>query len=85
MCLITFFKNEGKSLAIQWLGAGASTAGTWVRSLVRELSSYKLHSVAKSREREKKETADQQCHLFLPGSLRENCWLHSLYPRGCVV
>ena len=31
------------SLVVQWLGLHASTAGAWVASLVKELSSHKLH------------------------------------------
>ena len=54
VCLITFLKNEGKSLAIQWLGLSASTAGAWVQSLVRELRSCKLRRMAKRRERKKR-------------------------------
>ena len=40
----------GSSLAVQWLGLGAFTAGVWVRSLARELRSHKPHSVAKKKD-----------------------------------
>ena len=37
----------GNFLAVQWLGLGTSTAVAQVQSLVRELRSHKLCSVAK--------------------------------------
>ena len=39
-------KNQGHSLAIQWLGLSAFTAVAKVQSLVRELRSHKLHGTA---------------------------------------
>ena len=48
----TFSKEDvGNSLAVQWLGLGAFSAGTQVRSLVGELKSHKPHSVAKKKKR----------------------------------
>ena len=44
----------GSSLAGQWLGLGAFTAGTQVQSLVRELRSCKMCSVAKKEKKKKK-------------------------------
>ena len=41
--------GTGNSLAIQWLGLGPFTAEAWVQSLVRELRSYKLWSMAKNK------------------------------------
>ena len=40
----------GNSLAVQWLGLWAFTAGAWVQSLVRELSSYKPQGTAKGKK-----------------------------------
>ena len=40
----------GNSLAIQWLGLDALTAGAQVQSLVRELRSHKLCSGAKKQK-----------------------------------
>ena len=41
----------GYSLVVQWLGLGAFTARAWVRSLVRELSSYKPKGEAKKKKK----------------------------------
>ena len=42
-----FFKHTtGNSLAVQWLGLSALTAGAGVQSLVRELRSHKPHGTA---------------------------------------
>ena len=52
-------RELGSSLAVQWLGLGAFTAGARVQSLVRELGSRKPRSMAKrkkKRERERKRT-----------------------------
>ena len=38
---------------VQWLGLGAFTAMAQVQSLVRELRSCKLHSVAKKKKKKK--------------------------------
>ena len=43
-------KNPGNSLAVQWLGLSAFTVGAWVQSLVRELKSHKLCSMAKKKK-----------------------------------
>ena len=46
--LMLILKNvTGHSLAAQWLGFSTFTAGAGVRSLVRELRPYKLHTVKK--------------------------------------
>ena len=42
----------GNSLAVQWLGLGALTAGAWVPSLVREPRSCKPRSTAKKKRSE---------------------------------
>ena len=43
-------KNKlGTSLAVQWSGLCASTAGVWVRSLVEELKSCKPRGAAKKK------------------------------------
>ena len=39
----------GNSLAVQWLGLHAFTAGAWVQSLVRELRSPKPRGAAKKK------------------------------------
>ena len=49
-CII---ENIGNSLAVQWLGLGAFTAGAQVQSLAGELRSQKLHGVAKKRKEKK--------------------------------
>ena len=41
---------HGHSLAVQWLGLGAFTAGARVQSLVGELRSRKPHDVAKKKK-----------------------------------
>lgn len=42
---------------VQWLRAGASTAGAWVQDLVKELRSHKPSNMTKKeREREKEKT-----------------------------
>ena len=46
----------GNSLAVQWLGLCAFTAEGWVRFLVWELRSHKLHSTAKNKKQKKKLT-----------------------------
>ena len=46
---------------VQWLGLGAFTAGAQVQSLIRELRSHKLGSVAKKKK--KKEAKDLNRHL----------------------
>ena len=84
MCLITFFKNEGKSLAIQWLGVGASTSGAWVRSLVRDLSSYKLRSVAKRKEREKRKKQQTNNVTFFCQVLSERIAGYTPFTQGAV-
>ena len=45
---------RGNSLAVQWLGLSTFTVGAWVRSLVRELISHVPHSVAKTKNKQKK-------------------------------
>ena len=40
----------GNSLAVQWLGLRALSAGARVQSLVGELKSYKLQGVAKKKK-----------------------------------
>ena len=44
------YKLPGNSLAVQWLGLCASTAGAQVRSLVGELRSCKPHGRAKKKK-----------------------------------
>ena len=45
----------GYSLVVQWLGLGAFTARAWVRSLVRELSSYKPKGEAKKKKKKQQQ------------------------------
>ena len=45
-------KTPGNSLAVQWLGLGASTAWAQVRSLVREPRSRKLCSAHTPQKRQ---------------------------------
>ena len=45
----------GASLAVQWLGLCAFTAGVWVRPLVGELRSRMLHHAAKKKKKKKLE------------------------------
>ena len=56
----------GSSLAGQWLGLGAFTAGTQVQSLVRELRSCKMCSVAKKEKKKKKDLEDKEIRQQLP-------------------
>ena len=42
---------HGISLVVQWLGLGAFTDVVQVQSLVRELRSHKLHSMAKKKKK----------------------------------
>ena len=44
------YDTNGNSLAVQWLGLGAFTAGAWVQSLVKELRSCKSCDVAKKKK-----------------------------------
>ena len=53
------------SLAVQWLGAGAVTAGAHVQSLVEELRSCK--SQAKNKQTNKQNTLHNFCLLELTG------------------
>ena len=47
----------GSSLAVQWLGLGAFTAGAWVQSLIRELRSCKMrHGQNKIKQKLKNKT-----------------------------
>ena len=41
----------GNSLAVQWLGLSAFTAGAWVQSLVGELRHHKLCSTAPAKKK----------------------------------
>ena len=43
----------GTSLVVQWLGLSASTARSWVQSLVRELKSHKLRGAAKKKKKKR--------------------------------
>ena len=44
---------QGNSLAVQWLGLlRTSSAGAWVRSLLRELRSRKPHGAAKKNKKD---------------------------------
>ena len=51
--ITTNLKISGNSLAVQWLGLGAFTAGVQVQSLIRELRSRKPHHVAKKKKKKK--------------------------------
>ena len=53
--------RTGISLAVQWLRMHTSMHGAWVRSLVRELRSYKSHGMAK---RKKKKIKNQAIHSW---------------------
>ena len=44
-------KHKGNSLAVQWLGLGAFTAGAQVQSLVRELRSHRPHIQSKKKKK----------------------------------
>ena len=48
---ITEEKKKGTSLVVQWLRRRPSTAGAWIQSLVRELRSCMLRSVAKKKKK----------------------------------
>ena len=51
--------SSGNSLAVQWLGLGAVTAGPGVQSLVRELRSRKPCSSAKKKKKKEKEEEEK--------------------------
>ena len=55
--------HEGNSLAVQWLGFGTFTAGAWVRSLVEELRSHRLHSMTERNNLPPPEMKKETCDL----------------------
>ena len=73
------FQISGNSLALQWLGLGAFTAGAWVQSLVRELRSRKSSSVAKGKTKTKpNQTPSFQMVSRMVSFLLINCKLLEL-------
>ena len=58
--LLSNKKEHGNSLVVQWLGLCAFTAGAQVQSLVGELRTYKLRSVAKLKKKKTKKTHRKQ-------------------------
>ena len=80
--------RHGNSLLIQWLGLSAFTAGAWVRSLVRELRSCKLHGVVQK----KKKLWDTKRYKLQPihrkKAINKNCpwglpWWRSGWESAC--
>ena len=65
-----FKEIAGNSLEVQWLGLQAFSARTWVQSLVWELRSNELRSVAKKKER-KKERKEMACYFEFRKSVYE--------------
>ena len=51
-CSSQKWNEGGNSLVAQWLALGASTALAWIQSLVRELRSCKLCTVARGEKME---------------------------------
>ena len=62
---------HGNSLAVQWLGLGAFTAGAQVQSLVGELRSHKLRGTARKKRKTKRTFMGRDQNININRSLKE--------------
>ena len=73
---LLFLPIPGDSLAVQWLGFQAFTAGGRVQSLAKKLRSHKLHSTAKKKNYQPPNNTKYTCMSLLIAllSIIENYW-----------